>query len=394
MNIDHFPFLPYGKQSITQEDCEAVAAALTKELITRGPQVEAFEAAVAAYCGAQHAVAFSSGTAALMAAYHVVDIGPFDKVISTPNTFVATIGPAIQKKAVPTFVDIDLKTGSIDLEFLKEVVQIRFSRGKQVIVPVHFAGIALDMRAFDQMLVHPNSLVIEDAAHALGSSYPDGQKVGCCRFSAMTMFSFHPVKNITTGEGGMITTNDSELCHRLKRFRNNGMERETSRIKGEAAPWYYEVQELTGNYHMNEMQAALGLSQLKRLDLMIEKRRALMAVYREQLKGFSEIKLFSEEVDERTAYHLCVVQIDYEVFQTTRTLVMEKLKAKGIGTQVHYIPLYRHPFFKEGSHLNDAFPQMEHYYAQTLTLPLFYEMTEEDVVRVANTLKEVLGIEA
>lgn len=382
MNTD--TFLPYGKQSITTEDVNMVVAALQSDWITRGPKVEEFEQAVAKYCGAKYAVAFSSGTAALMGACHAADVGFNDRLITTPNTFVATVGAATQMGATPVFIDIDRSTGNLNLEHLKHTVEAPFTRGKQVIIPVHFAGIAVDMAKLDHSLVNPDSIVIEDAAHAIGSSYPDGKKVGCCAYSAMTTFSFHPVKTITSGEGGMVTTNDPYLYYSLKRSRNNGIERQS----GHPNPWLYDVIEITGNFNFTDIQAALGLSQLSKLDAFASKRRELVLAYREALRDVPHIKLFSADHDSATCYHLMVVQIDFEALKISRAELMEKLREKGIGTQVHYIPVYRHSFFtKKSGDISQHFPETEAYYAQALSLPLFPSMTVEDVNRVVNAIK-------
>ncbi len=387
------PFLPYAKQSISTQDIEEVARALSGEWITRGPQVEAFEQEFASYCGATYAVAFNSGSAALAAAYFAAQVGPSDRLITTPNTFISTVGTGMQLGAQPLFIDIDRSTAGIDLEQLIFNANQPLSRGRPILAPVHFAGIPVDMQELDRRLTNPDVVVIEDAAHAVGSSYPrQGPKVGSCAWSHMTIFSFHPAKTLTTGEGGMVTTQSAELCHRLKLFRNNGIERDPHYLEGEAAPWYYEVQALTNNFNFTEGQAALGRSQLRRLNTFVSKRRALMQTYRRQLQAVPHVALLTAAFDEHVAFHLCVAQIDFAACGTTRSAVMEALKQKGIGTQVHYIPLYRHPYFKKGPvELTDYFPQTEGYYAQALSLPLFYDMTEDDVSRVVAALQEVLS---
>lgn len=384
-------FLPYAQQFIFPEDIEEVRCALSKPMITRGPLVEAFEHALASYCGAKYGVAFTNCTAGLMAAYHAAKIGPADSFFTTPNTFVASMGAGIQHGATPIFLDIDRNTGNLDLDQLALNIDQPKSRGKKIVVPVHFSGIPVDVEAIEKMLKSPESLIIEDAAHALGSHYKNGTKVGCCAKSDMTVFSFHPAKNITTGEGGMVMTNDEELYHQLQLFRNNGIERDPKFLQGQAAPWYYEVVDLTGNYNFTEMQAALGLSQLKHLDLFIAKRHKLMQQYRQKLASIENIRLFEPNESYRIAYHICVVQINFAAYKKTRTDVMTALKERGIGTQVHYIPVYRHPFFeKSAGDISEFFPAMETYYAQALTLPLFYAMEEEDVDRVVTSLREVL----
>lgn len=387
------PFLPYAHQSINDADIKAVQEALSRDRITRGDLVDEFEKAVAKYCGASYAVAFNNGSTALAAATHAARLTAADRVLTTPNTFVATVSAAMHQGATPVLVDIDRDTGNIDLEKLFDNFDFDSSRGRQAFIPVHFSGIPVDMERVYRKIKHPDFVVIEDAAHALGSHYADGQKVGSCAWSDMTIFSFHPAKQITTGEGGMVMTNDAELDRRLRSYRNNGIVRDGAHLKGEAAPGYYEVQEITGNYNFTDFQAALGLSQLKRLDAFVAKRRQLVALYRQELKGMPHIKLFSDASDERVSFHLFVVQIDFKACRTTREKAMDQLNAKGIGTEVHYIPIYRHPFFQQVTsvELQDYFPEMEHYYAQTLSLPLYSDLSEKDVKRVCTELKAVLG---
>lgn len=386
-------FLPYAQPFIFPEDIEEVSRSLTTPTITRGPQVDAFEQAVASYCGAKYGVAFTNATAGLMAAYHAADIGPADRVISTPNSFVASIGPGIQRGATPIFLDIDRNTGNLNLDQLALNINQPASRGKTAVVPVHFAGIPVDMQAINKMIHNPNTVIIEDAAHAIGSHYKDGSKVGCCSWSDMTVFSFHPAKTLTTGEGGMVMTNNDDFYHKLKRYRNNGIEREPLYLLGEPAPWYYEVMELTGNFNFTDIQAALGLSQLKHLNEFVAKRQTLMDLYREKFSSFEHIRLFAPPEGLHIAYHLCVLQIDFNAYNTSRTAVMNGLKERGIGTQVHYIPLYRHPFFTKYTgytDLTEFFPETEAYYSQALSIPLFFGMSDDDVDRVVTALKESL----
>ncbi len=387
-------FLPYGKQSIHQDDVRAVTKALKKGIITRGDTVEAFEQAIATYCGAAFAVAFSSGSTALAAAFFALDVGVHDEVMTTPNTFVSTLGTAIQRGARPVFVDIDGATGNMDLTQVKSAINNPMSRGKRVVVPVHFAGNVVDVQAISKAIYLPNVAIIEDAAHAIGSSYPTGEKVGSCPWSQCTIFSFHPVKTITTGEGGMVTTNDPDIADRLRLFRNNGITNNPVQLQQNPYPGYYEVLSYTNNFHLTDFQAALGLSQLKRIDSFIKKRRELVALYEDRLKNISSIRLFSSTERERTAYHLFVAQIDFSIFGIERNTVMQRLHERGIGTQVHYIPLYHHPvFLRDNSNLAPYFPEMERYYSEALSLPLFYDMRPEDVDRVVDACKHVLHID-
>lgn len=384
-------FIPYGRQSIIQSDIDAVSKAMSEEIITRGKHVEAFEEALALYCGSAYAVAFNSGTAALQAAYFAGEVGPEDRLYTTPNSFVSTTGAAMNLGARPVFIDIDPSTGNLSLEQLALNINTPNSRGKNVIAPVHFSGIAVDMNKLDRMINDPDILIVEDAAHAIGSFYPDGSPVGSCQYSQMTIFSFHPVKTITCGEGGAVTTNDPKLYHRLKLWRNNGIERDPAYLQEPATPWYYEVQTLSGNYNVTDMQGALGLSQLNRIDAFISKRRELVKRYRTLLANQAHITLFSTEADDRTAFHLFVVQINFTAFGISRAQVITKLKEQGIGTQVHYIPIYRHPCIQSiVGDIAEYFPMMEQYYAQALSLPLYYTLELEEVDLVVDKLLKVL----
>ncbi len=383
-------FFPYAKQSISEEDRWATAEALKSEWITRGPLVQEFEKTLAHYCQVPYAVAFNSGTSALMAAYFAAQLASVDRVISTPNTFIATIGAALNKQSRLQLIDIERSTGNLHLISLKKHLHCTASRGRPFIVPVHFSGLALNMAALDHQICHPDTVVIEDAAHALGSYYPTGEKVGSCAYSDLTIFSFHPAKTLTTGEGGMVTTKDAALYHRLQMYRDNGIEREVPYLKQQAVAGYYEVQNITGNFHLTSFQAALGLSQFQRLESFIAKRRQLVKRYRQNLKDISHVKLFTDAQDHYTAFHLFVVQVDFSAYRTTRAAVMERLKERGIGTQVHYIPLYHHPVLARHEEEKAQYPEMEHYYREALSLPLYVDLTENDVDTICEVFMNTL----
>lgn len=380
-------FIPYAKQTINSKDIDAVVDALKKDVITRGDTVAAFESAVAEYCGASYAVAFNSGTSALIASCSVVDASHFDHIITTPNTFLGTVAGGVHCDSAISFVDIDEATGNMDLSSLKEVMDVPMSRGKRIIMPVHYSGIPVDMGVLEGYVKNIDTMIIEDGCHALGGSYVSGEKIGSCVKSDMTVFSFHPAKNITTGEGGMVTTNDGNLYHRLLRFRNNGIERDEKYLKGTAAPGYYEIHEVTGNYNFTDFQAALGLSQLERLDDFVAKRRQVVSWYRQRLSKMKKVFLSPKEYDVCSGHHLFFVRIDFDAIKKTREEVMQALAERNIGTNVHYIPLYKHYALKDYAITSKGpFPAMEKFYAQMLTLPLHCGLTEKDVDYICKEL--------
>lgn len=374
--------IPYARPYIDEQDIESVVLSLKGDSLTRGPWVEKFEQAIATYCDVKYAVCFNTGTTALQAAYYALETGPQDLVITTPNTFAATIVGALQSGSQVICVDIERNTGNLSLTEARQVLQS--FPGRKIFVPVHFSGIPVDfIDAFSN-----DVWIVEDAAHALGAVDKSGSRIGSCRSSHMTVLSFHPAKSITTGEGGMVTTNDPTLYQRLCAYRNNGIVRN---LPHPDYPGYYEIHSLTGNYNFTDFQAALGLSQLSKLDLFIDGRKKLVKIYRHRLQNIPEIHLFDEKTDPFSAHHLLVVQIDFKKLGKNRCQIMEDLKKEGIQTQVHYIPLDRHPAIasKIKSHPT---PQMQLYFEQALTLPLYYGLTEEEVHRICDSLIDLLEV--
>ena len=362
---------------------------------TKGPKVKEFEDDFASYCGARYAVAFSHGTAALFGAYKVAKWTPCDQLITSSISFFATIAPAIDAVAPIDFVDVDSTTGNIDLDLLEEISHKQPSRGKQLFVIPHMGGACVDMERMQSVIKDPEAIVIEDAAHALGSSYKNGARVGSCAFSDMTVFSFHPLKSITTGEGGMVTTNDEGMYQHLLRLRGNGVEKQTQSLEfpDRQSPWYYEVQEFSQNSHITEMQAALGISQLKRLDSFIGKRRELVKSYSRRFRNYFCIKMLPQTFDAKSAFHLCMVAIDFSKISITKAQLMERLKEKGISTQVHYMPLYLQPCIQKKWPLfaDYELEGAKKYYDSCLSLPLFVDMEEKDVEFVCRKLKECVS---
>jgi len=371
-------FLPYSRQTIDQTDIDAVSRALEQEQITRGQRVQEFEKAICERVGAEYAVAFANGSSALRAACQAVDVCSFDTLVTTPNTFIATAVASLDFGAKCHLVDID-GYANMDIAKLEPAIFNGGSRGRQIFMPVHFAGVAVDMKALSAKIAQREAVVIEDASHALGSLYPDGTAVGSCAYSDMTIFSFHASKNIACGEGGMVTTNSVELYERLRQIRNSGMNAN------------YEVERFSCNAHMSELHAALGLSQLQRLDLFGQNKQRLLALYRRELANVAGLTPLPEQADGRSHYHLFEVHMEFEVLGLERAQVIERMKERGIGVQYHYVPLYVHramkPYLRQGK---EAFPAMQNHYAKGLSLPFFSSMQEEDVYRVVEALRQIV----
>ncbi len=391
------PFLGYGRQSIAQQDIDAVVDVLRGNYLTQGPAVERFEAALAEYVGARYAVAVANGTAALHMACLAAGLRSGDHAITQAITFVASANAAVYSGASVSATDINPVTLGMDAASLQRRLAER--PDTSVVLPVHMAGLSAGLT--EVATVAGNRTIIEDACHALGGRDPDGAMVGSCSHSSMACFSFHPVKSITTGEGGAITTNDPELYRALRMLRSHGTERDPSLLVdqgqgfdgNEPNPWYYEQQVLGFNYRLNDLQAALGLSQLSRISQFISRRREVAAYYDEALAASAHISAVQsgDDARQRSAHHLYIVAIDYDRIGKSRRHVMTELAKRGIGTQVHYIPVYRQPYHRDLGPASD-FPAADSYYRTCLSIPMHASLTEEDAGRVVQALREVADV--
>jgi UDP-4-amino-4,6-dideoxy-N-acetyl-beta-L-altrosamine transaminase len=380
--------IPYGMQDISDDDVAAVVSALKSPFLTQGPAVPAFEAALAAYAGAKHGVAVNSATSALHIACLALELKAGDVLWSSPVTFVASVNCALYCGAGVDFVDIDPRTFNISVEAL----QLKLARAKthgtlpKVLVCVHLCGQPCDMRAIHQLSLTYGFKIIEDASHAVGARYLN-EPVGNCRFSDITVFSFHPVKIITSAEGGMALTNDPKLARSMELLRSHGITRDpTEMTMASDGPWYYQQLGLGFNYRMTELQAALGLSQMNRLDAYVAKRHALAKRYDEQL---SELALSTpwQHPDGYSSFHLYVVRLADD---RRRRQVFEALRAQGIGVNVHYIPVHTQPYYQTMGFALGDFPQAERYYAEAISLPLYPGLSEADQDHVISSVREVL----
>jgi UDP-4-amino-4,6-dideoxy-N-acetyl-beta-L-altrosamine transaminase len=378
--------IPYGRQSIDETDIEAVVAVLRSPWLTQGPLVPAFEQALSTRCQAKHGIAVSNATAALHIACLALDIGPGDIVWTSPNTFVASANCARYCGATVDFVDIDPATLNMSVAALAEKLAIAKNTGKlpKAIIPVHFSGRSCDMRAIAQLAHQHGIRIIEDASHAIGAEYC-GRPVGCCEYADISVFSFHPVKIITTGEGGMLLTNDPQLAKRATSLRSHGITREESEMQSTSeGPWYYEQIELGFNFRMTDLQAALGLSQLARLESFIERRRAIAEHYDQQLQHMG-IGLPAPSSD--SAWHLYPIRIP----DSRRATVFAELRQHGIGTQVHYIPVHLQPYYRNLGFSPGDFPAAEAYYQQALSLPIYPDLSDSDLDSVIRALTATLA---
>jgi len=389
--------IPYGKHHIDEEDIQAVVDVLRSGILTQGPAIEAFEQAVAKYVNAKYAVALSSGTAALHLAALAAGVGPGKSLITTPITFVASANAGLYAGGRVVFADIDPLTINMSPDRLKEA--LKENQDACAVVPVHFAGLPCDMPAIKAVADQAGVAVIEDGAHALGATHPNGQRVGSCMYSLMTIFSFHPVKAIAAGEGGMITTNDESIYRKLLRLRSHGINKlddplqlpEQATTNGIQNPWYYEMQELGFHYRITDIQCGLALSQFGKLDKFIARRRMLAKKYDEAFAGMRNCRPAQKTGRDLSGHHLYVLRIDFEKLGKSRGQLMQELRARQIGSQVHYIPVPAQPHYRRLGAKPEDCPNAQAYYQQALSIPLFYDLTDEQQLAVIAAFKELVG---
>lgn len=402
------PFLPYGRQHVEEQDIQAVVKVLRSDWWTQGPAVNIFEQKLATRVGASEAVVCANGTAALHLTMLALGIGPGDIVVTSANSFLASANCARYVGADVRFVDINASTGLMDVDLLEGVLADDADHRIKAVIPVHFAGQPLDLPNLYRIVHAHGAHVVSDGCHALGASYNHEGKtyrLGCGAHNDAAVFSFHPVKHVATGEGGAVTTDDPKLAERLRRFRNHGMQKEcfvndemSKSTIGEPNPWYYEMQQMGYNYRLTDLQATLGVSQLERLDWSITRRNDLAQCYQRLISerfNKTSVRSLGQRSDVTNAYHLFVVRIDYEHYEIDRAAVMNQLREAGVGTQVHYIPIYLQPYYR---HLYNGqpgdLPQTDKYYAHTLSLPMYPDLNESDCERIINQLDHILHKES
>lgn len=379
----------YGHQHITEKDIQAVERVLHSDWLTQGPAIEAFEKKVANYCGAKYAVAVTNATSALHIACKAAGLGEGDVLWTSPITFTASANCGRYCGADVDFVDIDDKTYNMSVAELRHKLEVAIKKPK-VVIPVHLAGQSCDMEAIKALADEYGFKIIEDASHATGADYKN-TKVGSCRYSDMTVFSFHPVKIVTTGEGGIVLTNNKELYEKLKLYRSHGITRDSDLMTQEAdGPWYYQQIELGFNYRMTDMQAALGCSQMDSLDEFVARRRYLVKRYNEKLKN---LPLRTPYQDEATnpSWHIYIIRVDFTKVKLSKKEIFARMRDRGIVLNLHYIPVHTQPYYQKLGFQKGDFPVSEKYYEEAITLPLYYDLTDEQQDEVIEALKEVLA---
>lgn len=376
--------LPYGRQSIDDDDIAAVVEALRSDFLTTGPKVADFEAALADATGARFVATVNSGTAALHAAYRAVGISSDDEVVMPALTFAATANAALYLGARPVFADVDRETGTLDPESAERVI----TRRTRAIVAVDYAGHPADYDTLRDIATRRGLALVDDAAHSLGAT-DRGRKIG--ELADVATLSFHPVKHITTGEGGAVISRDPDVHRSVMEFRSHGMVREENRLRRHEGPWYHEMQGLGFNYRLTDMQSALGISQLRKLPLFLERRRQIVARYDRDLAGLEVFQIPGRRAGVEPAWHLYVLRVDGNPTDSARRrlLAYEALRRRGIGVQVHYLPVYRHPYYEDLGYPAGLCPVAEDFYSRAISIPIFPAMTEAEVDRVVEAVRGV-----
>lgn len=397
--------LPYGRQLIEDDDIAAVVDVLRGDWLTTGPNIAEFEAALAEEVGAEHVVCCSNGTTALHLAALAQDLGPGQAAIVPSITFAATANAALYVGADVQFADVDPETGLMTADSLEDAIAAAGDIKPTIVLPVHLNGQCVDMDAIAATARANDMRIVEDASHALGSSYRtkkgDYARAGECRHGDAAVFSFHPVKTIAVGEGGAVTTNDAAAATNMRRLRNHGMSKDSTRFAnhdlafatdGQANPWYYEVGELGFNYRLTDISCALGLSQLAKLDRFVARRREIVAQYNNGLGDLSpRLKPVRHQDDAHTGWHLYPVLIDFEALSIDRAEFIRRLSEQGVGTQVHYVPLHRQPLYRRFTENRPPLPGADEYYSKVLSIPLFPSMTDDDASCVIGALHDVMA---
>ncbi len=374
----------YGKQSISLRDIWEVVKVLRSDWLTQGPKIKEFEDALCSYTGAKYAVVVSNGGAALHLCMLALGVKSGDEVITTPNTFLASAICVLYTGGIVKFADIDPEIACIDPEKIKKQITSK----TWGIVPVHFAGQPCDMQKIYEIAKKHNLFIVEDAAHAIGSEYKS-KKIGACEFSDMTIFSFHPVKTITSGEGGAITTNSKELYEKLLLLRSYGITRDPQKMFHCDGGWCHQMIELGYNYRMTDVQAALGLSQLKRIGKFIKRRREIVEIYKQLFAGDARFGFLQEQGYSKSAWHLWPLMIDFDKIKINKKELFEKLKQHGLWLQVHYIPVHTQPYFQKLGFKVGDYPEAERYYQKTLSLPLHPGLSDNDIKKIVGIIKKV-----
>ena len=384
--------IPCSRQDIDQDDIESVTSVLKSDFLTQGSQVPLFEKTVSDYCGAEHGVAVNSATSALHIACLSLDLGKGDWLWTSPNSFVASANCGLYCDAQVDFVDIDPQTYNLSAtELERKLIQAKQdNKLPKIIIPVHFAGQSCNMKKIHALSQEYGFKIIEDASHAIGGKYLE-QPIGCCQYSDIAVFSFHPVKIITTAEGGLATTNNKELAERMQLFRSHGVTRNPGLMnKLLEGDWYYQQVDLGFNYRMTELQAALGVSQMQRLDKFVTQRHILQKRYDSLLNDLAIIKPYQDQ-DNYSALHLYPIQVDLDSIDKSRQQIFDELRQSGIGVNVHYIPIYAQPYYQQLGFQEGDFPNSGVYYDKAISIPLFQTMTLEQQDEVVNNLKNIVA---